>query len=220
MRNKGAAKPGAPIRWLCLVCRKYRNVHQPSAVRLRLVATEDGWLLGDLPRGMPVTEDARHRRRVHLGKWHPYANSAGWQYLARFLVMDALHRRLGPHEQVHHRDGNRLRDLLCNYEVLIPELHGRLHASAASLAGWRDELGRFVEWDARPAISDAELAAIYGPRAIERFGPVVGDAALRLLKWKFGGIDQSPDLPLSIPSAADLLGCSISAAWLAASGAV
>lgn len=170
---------------------------------LRLCAhvTDDGaegWLLYEGARGMPVTEDGRHRRRVFLGKGHEYANSAGWQWLARFLVMDALGRRLGTHEHVHHRFGNRLQDELPALEVLIAELHGRIGAAAASLAGWRDDRGRFVEWG-----EEDDLAERCRPFAVPRYGPIVGDAALRLLSGRSrGGLDVAPPLPWFIPSPA------------------
>jgi len=201
MRNKGPARPGSPIRWLCLFCGKYGPALGEPKTRLRLCAHEDGgWLLYEGRRGMPVTVDKRNRRRVFLGTRHPYANSGGWQYLARFLVMDALRRRLGSREQVHHGDGNRLHDQLRNCEALIPELHGRYGAAASSLGGFRNDLGRFVEWD-----GEADLVKL-APFAIARYGPVVGNAALRLLEGMGDSLwgDRAEALPIFIPSSVGL----------------
>lgn len=67
--------------------------------------------------------------------------------MSRYEVMLALNRRLRSDEHAHHLDLNKSNNALTNLEVLYAEYHGRLHAFAATLAGYRDSLGRFVEYD-------------------------------------------------------------------------
>ena len=45
----------------------------------------------------------------------------------RWLMEQALERKLEPYEQVHHRNGNPLDNELANLEVLLPGPHMRLH---------------------------------------------------------------------------------------------
>lgn len=92
------------------------------------------------------TADHRGRVRVWLGQDHPYANSGGWQYRSRLLVMCDLGRRLDPMEHVDHGPGRRLDDDRAQaLRVLSAEYHGRIHASAFDIAGCRGEDGRFQE---------------------------------------------------------------------------
>lgn len=112
-----------------------------------------------------VRRDRRGRAWIWLGLGHPLANSGGWQYLSRYLVMSDLGRVLRSDEHVHHRQSHR-DDSLSNLEVVLAEFHGRLHASAATLCGWRDDLGRFVEHAAWP------------PSSWPRYGPKLGPAAV------------------------------------------
>lgn len=107
--------------------------------------------------------DARGRHRIQLGKGTPYANSGGWQWLARYVVMEALGRKLRSDEHVHHRNGDKSDNRLENLEVLAAEYHGRLHGSACVIA--RDELGRFREVTPGPIFPWPRYAAVLGPSA-------------------------------------------------------
>lgn len=106
----------------------------------------DGPLL-HLPAGYAygnVYFEARGRAIIHLFVGHPFANTGGWQYLARYRVMYELNKTLRRDEHVHHIDTDRSNDDIQNLELLNCTYHGRLHASAAALAGYRS--GRFVEY--------------------------------------------------------------------------
>ena len=112
--------------------------------------------------GFPVHVEKRGRKRIYLGVGHALANSGGWQYLSRYVVAKELAREsqesaregdpenalvpLRSDEHVHHVNLSRSHDPLdgSNYRLINPAYHGRLHASAITLAGYRDDLGRFV----------------------------------------------------------------------------
>lgn len=87
------------------------------------------------------------RRIIHCGKGHPYANQWGWQYFSRYVVMKELGRRIGKDEHVHHVNLDKSCDTLdgSNYRLLLAETHGKYHRYLADLAGYRDDLGRFME---------------------------------------------------------------------------
>ena len=113
---------------------------------------------------------SRGRVRVYLGKDHPYANSGGWQWRSRFVVMEELGRKLRSDEHVHHINGDRSDDRIENLELLAAEYHGRFHAAVVTLGGYRDDRGRFVEFD-EP-----------GPfRTAPRFKAVIGASAYELV---------------------------------------
>lgn len=90
-----------------------------------------------------ITTDSRGRRRIYLGKGHPYANSGGWQWLARYLLMVRLGRRLERWEHAHHRDRDRANDRARNLRVLEASAHSRLHAAEMTATGRRGTDGRF-----------------------------------------------------------------------------
>jgi hypothetical protein len=113
------------------------------------------------------------RARATLPRQHPYANSAGWQYLARFLVMEALGDRLETAEHVHHDNGHALDDRLDNYLVLGAAYHGRLEATRFLIAE-RHPDGRFK----RVEYVGGTAATRWAPR----FGAVIGSAAADLLE--------------------------------------
>lgn len=116
-------------------------------------------------RGRMMRPDSRGYPRIYLGKGHPFANSAGWQYMHRYAVMTDLGRRLRADEHVHHVDGDVANWKRENLRVVAAEYHGRLHASVVDLAGWRDEFGRFLEHPHWPPRSVARNKAIIGPAA-------------------------------------------------------
>ena len=124
-------------------------------------------LTADLGMGPRVRIDARGRARVFLGRGHPYAQKSGQQWLGRWLVMEALGRRLAESEHVHHRQGHG-EDVLTELEVLACEYHGACHARAATVAGWRDELGRFTHHDEPVEYDWPRAGPVLGPAARER----------------------------------------------------
>jgi hypothetical protein len=111
-----------------------------------------------------IRRDPRGRALVYLGRGHPLADKSGQQYLGRWRVMEALGRKLFTSEHVHHRKGKAV-DELPHLEVLAVEYHGSCHARAATVAGWRDERGRFT--------SHEEPVEFDWPRS----GPILGPAA-------------------------------------------
>lgn len=103
------------------------------------------------------------RIRVHLGKGHPFANSAGWQWRSRYVVMRLLGRKLRADEQVHHLNGEVWDDRPENLEVVVAEDHGRTHAFVTDLAGWRAPDGRFVEHEGHWTRWASRSGALTGP---------------------------------------------------------
>lgn len=97
--------------------------------------------------GRSVSIDSRGRKRIHLPKDDPRANSGGWQYLSRYIVMKQLNRVLHKDEHVHHKDHQKDHDDLHNFQVLLAESHGRHHVYIAELCGGRGSDGRFIEYD-------------------------------------------------------------------------
>lgn len=133
--------------------------------------------------GLPWRVDARGRVRVRLGTDHHFANRSGWQWRYRFVVMTELARRLLPSEHVHHVDGVRDHDLPPNLEVLDASFHGRLHAEAIEVVGWRAEDGRFVEHDEPVGpFQWPRNGAVLGPAAREGGSPVTQDHTYRHLQ--------------------------------------
>jgi hypothetical protein len=119
-------------RYTCGVC--HRSVSFSTLIPRHIL---DGFNLSYL----------NNRRTIHLGVGHPYANSGGWQYVNRYVVMKELGRRIGTDEHAHHIDHNKLNDVRdgSNYQLLLAETHGRHHRYVADLAGYRDAKGRFME---------------------------------------------------------------------------
>lgn len=173
-------RPHGPARFICSTCRTTRTrrnlalgmAHRPRA-RRPPVAHLDGYL---------IHADSRGRKIIYLGKGHPLANSGGWQYLSRYLCARALSRPLLPTEHAHHVTWDRTHDpdvsdpnqlhALPHYEVVSPSYHGQLHASALTLAGFRDQAGRFVEWSPEEVMARGEYSyprdrAVMGSEARE-----------------------------------------------------
>ena len=147
LSSSAAGERGAATRW--------------GGSRLRLVRTVDGWKLAIGTEGLPVSVDRRGRYRVGLHRQHPYACSGAWAYLLRFLVQEALGRRLLSSEHAHHVDHDKAHNELANAEVLAAWYHGRLHGGGALLAN-RGPDGRF-----------RELARPVGPFEVRRDGPIL-----------------------------------------------
>lgn len=120
----------------------------------------------------PVRADSRGRHRIHLGKFmgstHPYANSGGWQYLSRYLIMKQISRKLRSDEHAHHSNLDKTDDRIDNYELLAATYHGRLHGLATVIGRPRSENGRFIELDEPdPTFSWPRHRAMLGPAAKE-----------------------------------------------------
>lgn len=149
----GECQPAVPIccsrlmyrhglnRRRCPVCRST----QVPTYRKRLARTPAGWQMVWSTDGYPVWEDDKGRACVTLHPRHPYANSAGYQRLARFLIAEELGYLPRSDEHTHHRNRDLTDDTLSNLELVAVAYHGRLHASAAFVG--RGEDGRFRERD-------------------------------------------------------------------------
>lgn len=85
----------------------------------------------------------RSRKIIYLGVNHQFANSGGWQYLSRYLVMRETGQLLRSDEHVDHINQDKLDDRLDNFRVMLAESHGRHHVYLAELAGGRGPDGRF-----------------------------------------------------------------------------
>jgi hypothetical protein len=126
-------------RFYCPVC---RSTSLPEFC-LRIIRTERGWQLREGTEGLKVWRDAKGRACVTLPSRHPYANSAGFQRLARFLIAEALGYLPRSDEHTHHVNGELVDDRIDNLELVAIEYHGRLHASAAFVGRGKD--GKFIE---------------------------------------------------------------------------
>lgn len=147
MHSKGRDGRTGRRLFRCAGCGRTRRLGAGRpAVRPRLLRGPDGWQVRIGTEGYPVTQDERDRWRVQIGKGHEYANSAGWQWLYRFLAMDDLGRRLRPDEHVHHVNGNRSDNRVPNLEVVAASYHGSLHAHGVQVTSYDPEFGRLVEW--------------------------------------------------------------------------
>lgn len=68
-----------------------------------------------------ATCSRKGRRRVHLGKGHPWATASGQQWAYRVTMALYLGRRLDTAEHVDHIDRDRLNDSPENLRVLLAE---------------------------------------------------------------------------------------------------
>lgn len=132
-------------KYRCPVCRTTRNkivsnvadgVRNSPPIVLDLDHPIHGALSAFYVNGYPA---------VYLRKSHPLANSAGWQYAARAVVMQATGERLHRSENVHHSDGNKLNCQRNNLEVWLEQKHGKYHADRQLMYMLRDRItGRFL----------------------------------------------------------------------------
>lgn len=129
--NRPMHRIAARSKWQCGGCKRSKSFSSLDARELL-----DGFKVGML----------NGRKIVHVGKSHPFANSGGWQYVARYQVMKDLKRRLETDEHAHHKNNVKTDDSKPNIQLLLAESHGQHHRYLADLAGYRDELGRFTEW--------------------------------------------------------------------------
>lgn len=111
----------------------------------RLARTPLGWRVTWSTDGLPIWYDDKNRACITLHPRHPYANSAGYQRLARFLIAEDLGYLPRPDEHTHHTNGDLTDDRIDNLELVAVAYHGRIHASAAFVG--RGEDGRFRERD-------------------------------------------------------------------------
>jgi hypothetical protein len=117
--------------------------------------------------------DRANHVRVNLGLSHPLANTGGWQYLSRYVVMLTIGERLHRDEHVHHINGNKLDCRRDNLEVLLAESHGRLHARKQSLYMLRDVVsGRWQPSQVPP------YAVQYGESEIDKVPEISNTSAL------------------------------------------
>lgn len=138
---------GAKIRrWYCAMCKKSR-VNQKILIKRPHI--DD--ILIDIPVIGPKTKlgfagKSRQRPIIYLDKSNPFANSAGYQYLSRFVVQYTTGERLRPDEHVHHANGVLTDCRRDNLEVWLSERHGRFHARHQLLYMLRDRVtGRFMK---------------------------------------------------------------------------
>jgi hypothetical protein len=133
-----------PRRFYCPVCNDLRLVpYSGSATRFVRppIAYLDGFAI---TQARDPHTGQLGRKRIVLGKSHPFANRAGWQYLARYLVMKETGQRLRPDEHTDHIDLDKQNDQLSNLRVMLAERHGKHHVYLAELAGGRGPDGKFI----------------------------------------------------------------------------
>lgn len=128
LRPRGSCR--GKKQYVCAVC---GAVHTQGTTRRR--------------KSTPTTTATNGRKLIYLGLQHPYANSGGWQYLYRYVVMCALNRQLRTDEHVDHIDGDIRNNSLCNLRVIVARDHALRHLGHESfdvIAQHVDGLG-FVE---------------------------------------------------------------------------
>lgn len=132
-------------------CPRCSRMHVPAYTRPRYVPRLSE-VLYDIPLPLDrISVDRRNRPRIHLGKGKPFMSSAGWQYLARYVVMWATGEPLRRDEEVHHVNGNRLDCRRDNLKVMLAEHHGRHHARYQLLYMLRDRVtGRWLPSEVPP----------------------------------------------------------------------
>lgn len=152
-------------RFYCPIC---RSTSRPAHCQ-RLVRTAQGWQIQTGTEGLKIWQDDKGRNCVTLPSRHPYANSAGFQRLARFLIAEDLGYLPRSDEHTHHVNRILSDDRIDNLELVAVEYHGRIHASAAFVGRGRD--GKFIERD--PHEIPPEGGFVDWPRN----GAVLGNAA-------------------------------------------
>lgn len=161
--------------YLCPVCGS--TVRPETCWRLVRVpgtpATPTGWTRAWSSEGYKIWPDDKGRTCVTLPLSHPYANSAGYQRLARFLIAEELGYLPRSDEHTHHQNGKLHDDRIDNLELVAVAYHGQIHASAAFVG--RGEDGRFKELDP----SEIPPAPPGGFVDWPRYGAVLGNAAKR-----------------------------------------
>ena len=73
--------------------------------------------------------NSRHERYT-VTIIHDNGKQSGMFY-SRWLMQEHLGRKLERHEEVHHKDGNKLNDSLDNLEVVSRTKHSKLHTNEA-----------------------------------------------------------------------------------------
>jgi hypothetical protein len=116
--------------------------------------------------------DQPERLCVTLGVRHPFANSAGYQRLARFVIADAIGYLPDAMTHTHHVDRNAMNDAIDNLELISAQYHGRIHASGVCVGRGRD--GRFVSLE---EMGEAEQQDVARETWWPRHGAIVGNQA-------------------------------------------
>ena len=128
------------------------------------------WIETLSTKGLKVWRDEKGRACVTLGRQHPYANSAGYQRVARFLIAEELGYMPNSMDHTHHKDRDKRNDSLDNLELINTAYHGQIHASGVCVGRGVD--GRFVSLEYESA--DGEIAEFWWPRR----GAILGTEAL------------------------------------------
>lgn len=81
-----------------------------------------------------VTTWAGYRKKLCVG--HPRADSKGYVHEHVLAVEEHLGRHLHRDEVVHHKDGCKSNNVLCNLELMLDSEHRRLHALKGD-CGWQ-----------------------------------------------------------------------------------
>ena len=143
--NRPMIYESARKRFSCKLCRKSitrkrLTYNTPARAKSIPIGYHDGYPIY-------LTHDPKDiRKRLYLGRSHPLADKNGYCYLSRYIVSQALGRKLRSDEHVDHKNTNKLDDRLDNYRLMLAEQHGKHHYYIAELAGNRGANGRFIEY--------------------------------------------------------------------------
>lgn len=85
--------------------------------------------------------------KIRVGKSHPLADPNGYAY-EHHVVWYAAGRRLGPKQNLHHRNGDKTDNRIENLELLSASDHAKEHTARRG----RDALGRFPRQDPPPEV--------------------------------------------------------------------
>lgn len=138
----------SPKRLYCPTCKTSKHLSPPT----RHVKRPSNLLVDErltpIISTSPLSLDKRGRVKISLSSSYSYshhANSAGWQWLSRFIVEYLTGERLRKDEHVHHENGIFQDCRSSNLSVYLAEHHGRHHARHQLLYMLRDRVtGKFL----------------------------------------------------------------------------
>lgn len=130
-------------RWLkCPVC---KSMKLRSTTERRFTASISPEYDIALPDKVKFWPSKKGRVLLRGKELNPnWLNSAGWQYLARYVVQSETNEKLRKDEHVHHSDGRQINCKRDNLEVWLEERHGQYHGKRQLLYMLRDQLGRWA----------------------------------------------------------------------------
>lgn len=114
----------------CLLCGSdYRPCKPSQKFCSRKCGSESRKAILDIPSSLALGSRKVDKRKGYIyvyAPYHPKAGSWGYVYEHRLVIEKSLGRYLETEEHVHHRNGKRWDNRLCNLEVLSASDHAKL----------------------------------------------------------------------------------------------